>query len=239
MSEYVTPDFLKNRSTEDNHKKITEILPQNIDLSAANHAWNMTRPTALAMAEMCEAILPRVLQQIIPSWSYGTYLDGHAKSRNIIRRGATRASGEITITGKAGTIIPTGSLFYTAAVNDEPSVEYATVVSATIPAEGSVVVPIECTSIGIVGNTTANTIVLHSGKTTGITAVTNEEAITGGTEEESDESLKARIDEADQSQGNSFTGCPADYKRWATSVPGVGEAPSFPRRTIPAWCGSS
>lgn len=228
MSEYVTPDFLKNRSTEDNFKKITAILPQNIDLSAGNHAWNTTRPTALAMAEMCEAILPRVLQQIIPSWSYGTYLDGHAKSRNLTRREATRASGNITITGKEGTIIPTASLFYTAAVGDEPSMEYATLISATIPAEGSVTVPVECTKVGLGGNTPENTIVLHSGKIKGITAITNEEAITGGTEDESDESLRARIEESDRSQGNSYTGCPADYKRWATSVPGVGEATIIP-----------
>lgn len=224
MSDYVTPDFLKNRSTEDNFKKITEILPQNIDLSAGNHAWNMTRPTALAMAEICEAILPRVLQQIIPGWSYGTYLDGHAKSRNMTRRPATAATGEITITGKAGLVIPTGSLFSTAAVNDHPSVDYATTVSATIPAEGSVTVPVTCVGTGSEGNTLANTIILVTSKISGITSVTNEEAITGGTEEETDESLRARIVEADQSQGNSYTGCPADYKRWATSVAGVGEA---------------
>lgn len=224
MSEYVTPDFLKNRSTEDNFKKITAILPQNIDLSACNHAWNMTRPTALAMAEICEEILPRVLQQIIPGWSYGTYLDGHAKSRNMSRRPGTSAIGEITITGRPGLVIPTGSLFSTAAVNDEPSVDYATQVSATIPEEGSVTIPVECVGYGVAGNTPANTIVLVSSKLTGITAVTNNEPVTGGTEEETDESLQARIDEADRSQGNSFTGCPADYKRWATSVAGVGEA---------------
>lgn len=224
MSEYVTPDFLKNRSTEDNHKKITEILPKDIDLSAANHAWNMTRPTALAMAEICEAILPRVVQLIIPGWSYGTYLDGHAKSRNMYRREAVQASGEITVTGKAGVIIPTGSLFSTVAINDEPSVDYETTVSATIPEEGSVTIPVKCTQTGIVGNTPANTIVLLSSKIKDITSITNAEEITGGTEEETDESLQERIDEADRSQGNSFTGCPADYKRWATSVAGVGEA---------------
>ena len=224
MSDYVTPDFLKNRSTEDNFKKITEIMPQNIDLSAGNHAWNMTRPTALGMAEICEAILPRVLQLIIPGWSYGTYLDGHAKSRNMSRRPATAATGEITITGKAGLVIPTGSLFSTAAVGDEPSVDYATEVSDTIPAEGSVTIPVVCTQTGIVGNTPENTIVLSSSRLTGITAVTNVKAITGGTEEETDEALQARIDEADQSQNSSYTGCPADYKRWATSVAGVGEA---------------
>lgn len=228
MSEYVTPDFLKNRSTEDNFKKITEIMPQNIDLSAGNHAWNMTRPTALGMAEICEAILPRVLQQIIPSWSYGTYLDGHAKARNMTRRPATPAIGEITITGKVGLVIPTGSLFSTAAVGDEPSVDYATDVSATIPAEGSVKVPITCIAGGSGGNTLANTIILVTSKLTGITSVTNEAAITGGTDEETDESLRERIAEADQSQGNSYTGCPADYKRWATSVAGVGEATIIP-----------
>lgn len=224
MSEYVTPDFLKNRSTEDNFKQITAILPKNIDLSAGNHAWNMTRPTALAMAEICEAILPRVLQQIIPSWASGTYLDGHAKSRNMSRREATPATGEITITGKAGVVIPTGSLFSTAAVGDEPSVDYATTVSATIPAEGSVTIPVECTKTGIVGNTPANTVVLLSSNLKGIASITNAEAITGGTEEETEESLQARIDEFDRGQGNSYTGCPADYKRWATSVAGVGEA---------------
>ena len=224
MSEYVTPDFLKNRSTDDNFKKITEILPKDLDLSAANHAWNMTRPTALGMAEICEYILPRVLQQIIPGWSYGTYLDGHAKARNLYRREATAATGEITITGAAGTVIPTGSLFSTAAVNDDPSVDYATEASSTIPAEGSVTIPVRCTQTGIVGNAPANTIVMVSSKIKDITSVTNAEAITGGTELESDESLQKRIDEADQSQGNSYTGCPADYKRWATSVAGVGEA---------------
>ena len=228
MSEYVTPDFLKNRTTEDNFKKITAIMPQNIDLSAGNHAWNMTRPTALGMAEMCEAILPRVLQQIIPGWSYGTYLDGHAKSRNMTRRPATAATGEITITGKAGLVIPTGSLFSTAAVNDAPSMDYATDVSATIPTEGSVTVPVTCVSTGSAGNTLANTIILVTSKLTGITSVTNGDAITGGTDEETDESLRARIEEADQSQGNSYTGCPADYKRWATSVAGVGEATIIP-----------
>ena len=224
MPEFVTPEFLKNCSVDDIHKKMADEMPADIDLSAGNHAWNMTRPTAIAMAEICEFILPRVLQQIIPGWSYGTYLDGHARARNMSRRGATAATGYITITGKTGVIIPTGSLFSTASVNDEPSVDYATTASATIPAEGSITIPVECTQTGIVGNAPENTVVLLSSKISDITSITNAEAITGGTEEESDESLQARIDEADQSQGNSYTGCPADYRRWATSVAGVGEA---------------
>lgn len=228
MAEFMTPDFLLNRSTDDNHAKMKTVMPPDIDLSEGSHGWNMTRPTALAMAEMCEFILPCVVQLILPEWSYGTFLEGHAQSRNLTRRAATAASGEITITGAAGTIIPTGSLFSTAAVNDEPSVDYATVTSATIPAEGSVSIAVQCTQTGIVGNTAANTIVLSSSKITGINSVTNQASVTGGTEQETDESLRERIAEHDHGQGNSYTGCAADYKRWATSVAGVGEATIIP-----------
>lgn len=228
MAELVIPEFLQNCSVDDIHKKMAAIMPSDIDLSAGNHAWNMTRPTALAMAEMCEYYLVRTLELILPETSYGTFLEGQAKSRNLVRRAATAATGEITVTGKVGTPIPTGSLFSTAAVNDEPSVEYETTEPATIPESGSVTIAIQCTQTGIIGNTGANTVVLVAGKNTGITAVTNQEAITGGTEEETDESLRERIDEIDQSQGESYAGTPADYKRWAKSVAGVGEATIIP-----------
>lgn len=224
MAEFETPYFLRNRGTDANFELMKSILPGDIDLSEGSHGWNMTRPTALAMAELCEMILPEIVRLIIPEWSYGTILDGHAKGRDMVRRSATAASGTITITGKAGTSIPAGTLFSTAAVNDEPSVDYATTKSAKIQSNGSVTIPIQCTDTGIIGNTAANTIVLISGKNSGITSVTNAEAVMGGAEEESDESLRKRIAEFDQGQGKSYTGCPADYKMWATSVAGVGEA---------------
>lgn len=223
MSEFVIPDFLQNCSTDDNHKKMIEIMPADIDLSEGSHGWNMTRPTALAMAHMCEYYLVQAMQVILPEWSFGVFLDGHAKSRNMVRRAATAASGEITITGEAGTVIPTGSLFSMPAVNNEPAVDYETLAAATIPASGSVTIAVQCTQTGIVGNAPANTIVLVSNNLSNVTSVTNQEAITGGTEQETDESLIERISEFDKSQGDSYVGNVADYKRWATSVAGVGE----------------
>lgn len=224
MEDFVIPAFLQNHSADEIQEKMMAILPEDLDVSEGGHVWNFTRPTALTAAEIAEYLLPEVIRLIFPEWAYGEYLDGHAKARSITRRAATAASGELTITGVKDTAIPAGSLFSTAAVNDEPSVDYETRSSVTIPEGGSVKVPIQCTQTGTIGNTIANTIVLVSGKLGGITAVTNEKAVTGGTEEEDDESLKARIAEYDKSQGDSFTGSPADYKRWATSVPGVGDA---------------
>lgn len=223
MSEFVIPAFLQNCGTDDNHKKMIEIMPADIDLSEGSHGWNMTRPTALAMAQMCEYYLVQAVQVILPEWSFGVFLDGHAKSRNLARRAATAASGEITITGKEGTVIPAGSLFSMPAVNNEPAVDYETLAAATIPVGGSMTIAVQCTQTGIVGNAPANTIVLVSNNISNITSVTNQEAITGGTEQETDEELKERISEFDKNQGDSYVGNVADYKRWATSVAGVGE----------------
>lgn len=224
MAEFVTPEFLEHHSTEEIHKIMKNVLPDDLDLSEGGHAYNMTMPTALVVAELCEFILPEVIKLIFPEWSYGEFLDGHAKGRGLTRRAATAASGELTITGAASSVIPAGSIFSTAAVNDEPSVDYETTGEYTIPSSGSVTVEVQCTQTGIVGNAKENTVVLVSSKLTGITSVNNPAAITGGTEEEDDESLKERVSEYDKSQGDNYVGSPADYERWAMSVPGVGKA---------------
>lgn len=228
MAEFITPDFLGNHSPDEVFAKMKSILPADIDLSWGGHGWNMTYPTALVAAELCEFVLPEVIKLIFPEWSYGQFLDAHAKSCNMNRRSATAATGTLTVTGAAGTIIPAGSMFSTVAVNDEPSVDYRVVKTTSIPDGGDVTVDIQCTQTGIVGNTAANTIILVSSRITGITSVTNPNPVTGGTEQEDDESLRQRIMEYDQSQGESFTGSVADYKRWATSVDGVGGATVIP-----------
>ena len=222
--EYETPYFLKNKSVDEIHAQMKAILPADIDVSEGSHEWNMTRPTALIVAMVCQFILPEVVKLTFPSWSYGDYLDMHAIQRGMERRAATAATGTITITGDANSMIPKGSMFSTASVNDEPSVDYITLEQAVIPVGGSVDVPVECTKKGVIGNTIENTVIFVSSKLTGIKAVTNAEEITGGTETESDESLIERIEEYDATQGQSFVGNPNDYKRWATSVDGVGEA---------------
>ena len=229
MAEYTTPTFLENTSADDIFDGMVDTLPPDIDVSEGSHAWNLLRPTALVTSYLCEYVLPQVIQLIFPEWSYGEYLDAHATTRGLTRKAATAATGEITITGTAETVIPQGSLFSTASANnDDASVDYETTAQATIPNTGSVTVPVQCTQTGTIGNTGENTVILLSSRITGVTSVTNEEPITGGTEVEDDASLIARIEEYDASQGDSFTGNVADYKRWAMSISGVGNATIVP-----------
>lgn len=229
MADFSIPDFLQNSSVDDIYEKMREIIPTDIDTSQGSHTWNFLRPTALVVSEVCEYILPRVVQLIFPATSYGEYLDAHATVRGMTRRAATAASGEITITGAANTAIPAGSVFSTVSANqDDPSVSYATLAPATIPSTGSVTVDVQCTQTGTIGNTSENTVILLSSRINGITSVTNTAAITGGTDVETDAALQARIEEYDRTQGDSFTGNVSDYKRWAMSVDGVGSATIIP-----------
>ena len=229
MTQYTTPTFLQNQSVEDIFQGMLTIIPEDIDVSQGSHTWNFLRPTALVGAYLCEYVLPQVIMLIFPEWSYGEFLDAHAQARGITRKAATAATGEITITGAANTVIPAGSIFSTVSMNnDDPSIDYATLSAATIPSSGTVTVAVQCTQTGTIGNTGANTVVLVSSRLNGVTSVTNEEEFTGGTNVESDDALKARINEYDTEQGESFTGNVSDYKRWATSVPGVGDATIVP-----------
>lgn len=228
MAEFETPVFLQNHSPEEVHALMKRILPDDLDMSPGGHAYNLTMPTALVIAEVCEFVLPEVIKLIFPEFSYGEFVDAHAKVRGMTRRAASAASGKLTITGDPKTVIPAGSLFSTAAVNGEASVDYKTLEAVTIPDSGSVSVDVECATAGKIGNTNENTIVLVSSRLTGVTGVTNEDPLTGGTEEEDDASLIARIEEYNKSQGESYVGSAADYKRWATSVDGVGSATVVP-----------
>lgn len=229
MAEFTIPNFLNNYTADDIYEEMQAILPPDIDSSEGSHVWNLTRPTALVIAELCEFVLPQVIQLIFPEWSYGEYLDAHAKSRGMTRKAATAATGEVTITGAENIIIPAGTTVSTASLNNEdPAVAYQTTEEATIPISGTVTVPIVCAQTGTVGNTNPNTIILLGSTVVGIASVTNEEAVSGGTDEESDESLIERIEEYDQTQGDSYIGNISDYKRWAMSVSGVGNAAIIP-----------
>jgi uncharacterized phage protein gp47/JayE len=126
-SQFNTPEFLQNYSVDDVYETMRGIIPADIDSSEGSHTWNFLRPTALIIAEVCEFVLPQVVQLIFPEWSYGEFLDAHAQVRGMSRKQAVAATGEVTITGTTGTVIPEGSVFSTASLNNEdPSVSYAT-----------------------------------------------------------------------------------------------------------------
>lgn len=223
-TEFVVPKFLENRSIQEVHDEMLSSLPDDLDCSEGQHVYNFTRPTALEIAKVCQYILPEVIKLIFPQWSYGEYLTAHAETRGIVRKSATYAYSYLIITGDSGTYIPVGSIFSTKSISDVSAVKYETTEAVTIPDSGQIQVSIHCTETGTISNTKADTIIMNADNIKGIKNVTNPEDVTGGTDEEDEDSLRERIAEYDEAQGESFVGNDADYKRWAKSVDGVGEA---------------
>lgn len=225
MSEFNIPSIIEEQTVDNIHERMLSIIPDDIDKSEGQFVWDKTRPTAVELAYFSQFIVVEALKAAMPQYSYGEYLDSIAQANNLERKEATYAIGTITVTGSAGTVIPLGSIFSTESGADVESIDFATTEEATIPSAGSVNIPICCTEAGTNGNVSIGTIIFKSSDLpSSITGVTNTSATIGGTDEESDDALRARIIYVEQSKGVSYVGSKADYKRWAESVEGVGEA---------------
>ena len=218
------PAFLSVTDADEIEEEILEIIPDEYDKSEGQHYYNFTKPTANIVSQLRGFDLPKAIGLIWPKSSFDEFLDWHANCRQMERKEAQYASGEITITGTPGTVIPAGYNVATESKNDIPSKDYITRVSCTIGADGTVTVPAVATAAGIIGNTAAGTIVVNSSSFDDVTAIINNEPFKGGIDEEDDESLIKRIEEYDLARGDSNVGNPSDYKRWAESVDGTGSA---------------
>lgn len=169
-----------------------------------------------------EVELEQLYKACFADTSWGEYLTMIAEQYGVLRRAATKATGTITLTGKG--IVPTGSLFTTAAGTKFQTLEYRNV-------NGTADVPVEAVNAGEAGDVKENTITVIPMSIPGITAVTNAEATSGGYDEEDDEDLLKRYLEKVRlpaTSGNKY-----EYYEWAKSVSGVGDA-----RVLPLWNGN-
>lgn len=145
--------------------------------------------------------------------SWGAYLTLRAAEHGIYRREATKAIGELTVTGN-GTV-PEGSLFAT-----QSGVLFHATEDTQITEQG--VIAIEAETAGISGNVKAGAITVVSMSIPGITAVTNDAATHDGFDEESDAELLERL--LFKVRQTATSGNANNYIEWATSIEGVGKA---------------
>lgn len=222
MAEFIVPDWLKNQDAETIHQRMMSRLPPDIDNTEGGFPWDFTKPTALEKAELLQFYLVETLKIMFPEWSYGEYLDLHAKRVALVRRAAGYAYAKLEIEGIPGTVIPAGFAFAVPSVNSQPAIEFRTMEATEIGEDGKATVGVLAVLPGTGGNVPAGAIVLMVSPMRGITAIKNPEKASGGTEEESDDSLRARIMEIERGLDTGFVGCDADYIRWSKEIPGVG-----------------
>lgn len=112
----------------------------------------------------------------------GAQLDGVAKRIGLVRRSAEKATGTITITGTADTVIEAGNL----RVGTKTGIEFDLAEDVTIPETGTVDAAIIAVLAGQSGNVQPGTITEIVTPLAGVTAVTNAEATQGGRDVETD-----------------------------------------------------
>ncbi len=243
MDTYIQPTFLEGNSVDEIHQRMLDCLPSGIEKTENSIPWDFTRPAATLKAEFIDFHLNETIKLIFPQWSYGAWLDYHGQLHNIIRKSANTASGWVRVTGTAGTEIPTGFQFATPANTSSISAStlFSVVEGGVLEGEKdasgkvSTLFEVEALLGGTLGNVAEDTVKLMVAPLSGISYITNDAPISGGTPEEDDDSLKERILEAIRS-GISYTGCNADYSRWAKEVAGVGNVivdPEWSDPTMP------
>lgn len=232
--EFAPPSWLSEQDAATIQARMLQSLPPDIDDMEGGFAWDFTMAVALEKSEMLEFHLVETLKLMFPAWSYGDWLDYHARAAGLTRKAANPAAGILTVTGIPGTVIPAGFRFAAPAVGSQPAVEFMTLAEAVLPEGGEMQLTVQAVVAGPAGNVASGTVSLMSTPLKGISAVTNAGPMTGGTEEEDDNSLRDRIIELDRDREASFVGCDADYKRWAEEVSGVGKAV-----VIPEWDGAN
>ena len=161
-----------------------ESLPPDIDDTEGGFPWDFTYPTALEKDELLNFHLVETLKLMFPAWSYGAYLDGHARADGLSRRPANAAAGIVTFTGTPGTQIPEGTVVCVPSCGGVPAIEYATdsaayIGEATDGEDGTVDVAVTAVEPGPTGNVGAGVITIMMDPIAGVTLVNNADKITG------------------------------------------------------------
>lgn len=219
---FVIPEFLQNYSTEKILSEMLQKLPDNISKEENGWVCDLFYPVAIAFSRAIEFTLVEAIKNVVPKYSYGDILLGHGENRNLFLKQASYAKAMLTIQGIMGTKIPKGFAFSTVSTPEESGIVFYTVEECEIAETGIAEVECVCAEAGKKGNVAAETILLMVKPMKGIVSVVNKEKAYGGYEQETEDSFRQRIAEFDASLGNSFVGSPADYRRWALEVAGVG-----------------
>jgi uncharacterized phage protein gp47/JayE len=230
------PDYLKDADTQEAaiRGRMLAKVTNTVDKSEGSYVWDSLSPVAIEMVFIRMALqkaLKLGFAQTVDAENID-YLVMRAEEHGVYRKAATYATGSIHITGKPKTVVPSGLKLATEADADLgiKSIFFLTTESITIPDGGEADIPIKAAEAGAAGDVSAGSIVLLATARKNVYSLTNPAATTGGTDDESLESLLSRYLEKVRNPGTS--GNKADYKQWATSVNGVGEA-----HVIPLWNG--
>ena len=157
-------------------------------------------------------------RQLMPDTAEEEHLERWASIWGGSRKAAGHASGDVSITGTPGAVLPEGTICLRS-----DAVRYAVVSDATVGEDGTGTAFLSAVDAGTAGNAPIGTILAFASPVSRLDSrVQATDGLTGGTDEETDESLKSRL--LTTIQRTPMGGTQADYEQWALEVPGVTRA---------------
>lgn len=157
-------------------------------------------------------------RQLMPDTAEEEHLERWASIWGVSRKAAGHVSGDVSITGTPGAVLPEGTICLRS-----DAVRYAVVSDAIVGDDGTGTAFVSAVDAGTAGNAPVGTVLALASPVSGLDSqVQAADGLTGGTDEETDESLKSRL--LATIQRTPMGGTQADYEQWALEVPGVTRA---------------
>ncbi len=224
--EFMIPDFIENNTAEEIHQRMMENLPDDIDDMPGGFPYDFTKPAALEKDEFINYHLTRALMIAFPQYAWDEWLDLHGQQVHLERHQPQKAFGNVEISGTAGTLITSGTIFCTPATDGGPSIEFQSQEDAVIGESGTVLIPVFAVESGTGSNVAPNAAFLMAKPNKEVAGVRNPEPIRGGTGRESNDDYYDRI-AAEYQNSMTFLGNDSDYVRWAREA-GAGDCVVIP-----------
>ena len=206
-----------NQTYEIIKQRILDNINIDIDKREGSFTSNMISPLA---EELTKAYINMsdILSLGFIEDNFDTFLDKRVSEFGVYRKQGVKATGEIKVEGKEGTIITNGTLIK---ANDL----YFTVLNdIELPNDNTIYV--EANEAGYKYNLLANTEFELVEKNEKITKLVNEVDFTNGVDIETDEDLRKRFIKVVNNPSTS--GNKNHYEEWALEVNGVGRAVVYP-----------
>ena len=188
---------------------------------AGSFASAVLNPVAYILAITKDVWIYTIPYRCFINTAWSEWLDRLANDNGISRNPAVGSRGDLIFEGISGTLIPSG----TKAIANNGLV-FSTLSEVTIQSDGRAIVLAQCDIEGKETNLPAGAISELQTAIIGVSDVLNESPAVGGYDLESDLDLRQRLD--DRVKRPPHSGNQSDYKQWAYSIPGTGNARVIP-----------
>lgn len=186
-------------------------LPGTDPLLRRSYIGAFTRAIAGAIHELF-GFLAWIALQAFPDTAMAAELLRWAVIWDVTPVAATKATGTLTVTGTAATVIPSLTVWRSGS-----NIDYQSTAEFVIPVGGTVDVDIEAVEAGVAGNAAAGTFASLVSPIAGVVSqATVATALTDGADIESNESVRARL--LQRIQNPPRGGTVEDYQFWARTA---------------------